>query len=141
MQHASGADAVNDLRARVGELEEEVRQKRELLTPETQYRVELGPVQRRLLATLHAARGAPRSSKWLLETVWPDDPVSGANLRLQIHNLRGILAPTVRIASRRPSLYFIDPDTLPVLDALRVLPWMNLFSPRRAASSGISTST
>jgi DNA-binding response OmpR family regulator len=113
-------DATISLLARIDELEEEVRQQKELLAPETQYSVDLGPTRRRLLTALHAARGVPRTRSWLLEAVWPGEDVCDTNVRMQVYALRKVLEPHgVRVLCRRPSLYLIDPETLPALDALR----------------------
>ena len=118
---SSRENSTRELQARVDELEEEVRQQRELLAPKTQYSVNLGPTRRRLLAALHAARGAPRTRDWLLSVVWRDEDVCDTNVRMQVDALRKILEPLgVRVLCRRPSLYLIDPETLPVLDSLKV---------------------
>ena len=106
---------------RIAELEEEVRQLRELLCPGGHYVWVFGFRQRNVLAALHAARGRAVSMERLLTAAWPDVEISPTTARVIIGDLRRKLKPKgIRILTGSPLSYRIAPRSLRILDAMRV---------------------
>jgi DNA-binding response OmpR family regulator len=106
---------------RIAELEEEVRQLRALLCPAVVYRGVAGPRQTRALSTLHAARGRPVSFDKMAAVAWPDAHPENVTVRMAIHHLRQRVGPRgVRIVTGDPLSWYVTPESLPVLDGMRL---------------------
>ena len=99
--------------ARIEELEEEVRQLKEMLSSQDEFiaAAKLSPRQRRLLLAIGRRPGVPVSADVLMSAAWPDRFVSYDNLKVTIHNLRERLRDLgVTIETRYGYGYLISED-------------------------------
>ena len=104
---------------RIAQLEEEVRQLRELLCPAAQYIVHLSPAQASVLSSLHAARGKPRHPEQLAALIGSEGDAVNV-VKQHVHRLRKILAPwKIEIGFARSGGYRITRG-LEMLNAMRV---------------------